>query len=159
MSDDAIDVPARLRQLGIVLPRPPAPVAAYVPFTIGGGLLFVSGQGPVEADGTMHTGLVGAEVTLEAGQADARLVAINLIAQIGAACGGDFDRVGQVLKLFGMVRAIPDFGRHPEVIDGASRLFVDVFGARGRHARSAVGLGSLPRGITVEIECICALRS
>lgn len=158
MVDAASDIQARLAQLGIRLPTPPQPVASYVPYTLHAGLLFVSGQGPLDADGTMHTGLVGRDVSLEQARDHARITAINLLAQMNAACGGDLGRIERVLKLFGMVRAVADFGRQPEVIDGASTLFVEVFGERGRHARSAVGLGSLPRGITVEIELIAAVR-
>jgi len=153
----AEDVYARLKALGIVLPKAPPPAANYVPTILDRGTLYVAGQGPVEADGKLHTGVVGAEVSLAEARADARLTAINILAQMQAALG-DLNRIERMLRVFGMVRAVADFGQQPEVIDGASALFVEVFGERGRHARCAVGLASLPRGITVEIEASAAVR-
>jgi enamine deaminase RidA (YjgF/YER057c/UK114 family) len=151
------DVYARLQRLGIVLPKPPLPAADYVPCVLHAGVLYVAGQGPVEADGRLHTGVVGADVSPEQARADARLTAINIIAHMHAFLG-DLNRVERMLRVFGMVRAVPDFGQQPEVINGASALFAEVFGERGQHARCAVGLASLPRGITVEIEAIAAIR-
>lgn len=148
---------ARLEALGLTLPPPPAPIATYVPFVIEGNLLFLSGQGPREADGTLRTGKVGADVGIERAYDDARLTGLNLLAVMRAALGG-LSRVKRVVKLLGMVNAVPDFGAHPRVINGCSDLFIDVFGEEGRHARSAVGFGSLPDNITVEIEAIVAIR-
>lgn len=153
----AEDFYARLDRLGIVLPKPPAPVASYVPCILHSGLLFVSGQGPIEPGGHMRTGLVGAEISLEQARDDARLTAINIIAHMHAYLG-DLNRLDRMLKVFGMVRAAPEFGHQPEVIEGASALFLEVFGERGQHTRSAVGQASLPRGITVEIEIVAAVR-
>ncbi|HKT16532.1 MAG TPA: RidA family protein [Stellaceae bacterium] len=153
----AEDVYARLKALGIVLPKAPPPAANYVPAVLDRGTLYVAGQGPVEADGTLHTGVVGAAVSLAEARSHARLTAINILAQMHAALG-DLNRVERMLRVFGMVHALPDFGQQPEVIDGASALFIEVFGERGRHARCAVGLASLPRGITVEIEASAAVR-
>ncbi len=115
--------------------------------------MYLSGQGPIEADGTVHTGKVGAGVAIEDARRHARLVGINLLAVMHTALG-DLGRVRRVVKLFGMVNAAPEFEQHPEVINGCSDLLVKVFGLAGRHARSAVGLASLPMGITVEIEAI-----
>lgn len=147
----------RLKALGLVLPTPPSPVATYVTHVREGDLLFLSGQGPREVDGRQHTGKVGAEIGIEEAYGHARLVGLNLIAVMQAALG-DLGRVRRVVKLLGMVNGTPDFADHPKVINGCSDLFVDVFGEAGRHARSAVGMGSLPGNITVEIEAIVAVR-
>ncbi|WP_152046334.1 RidA family protein [Aureimonas psammosilenae] len=146
----------RLAALGIVLPPAPPPVANFVTHVLEGKLLYLSGQGPREANGRMHTGKVGADVTVEAAYAHARLTGINLLAVMQDALG-DLSRVRRVVKLLGMVNAEPDFAEHPAIINGCSDLFVEVFGAAGHHARSAVGFGSLPGRITVEIEAIVAI--
>jgi enamine deaminase RidA (YjgF/YER057c/UK114 family) len=147
----------RLKALGITLPDAPPPIANFVAYAREGDLLFLSGQGPREADGRMHTGKVGATVDVADAYRHARLTGINLIAVMQDALG-DLSRVKRVVKLLGMVNAAPDFADHPAVINGCSDLMVDVFGEAGRHARSAVGLGSLPGQITVEIEAIIAVR-
>jgi enamine deaminase RidA (YjgF/YER057c/UK114 family) len=147
---------ARLAALGLTLPTPPAPVASYVPCVLHSGLVFVSGQGPVEPDGHMRIGRVGDDVTVEQARDDARLTALNIVSHLHAFLG-DLNRVERIVKVFGMVCAVPDFGHQPEVIEGASALFLEVFGECGRHARSAVGLASLPRGITVEIEIVAGV--
>ena len=146
----------RLTALGIALPDAPPPIANFVTHVLEGKLLYLSGQGPSEADGRQHTGKVGAGVTVEQAYGHARLTGINLIAVMHAALG-DLGRVRRVVKLFGMVNATPDFSDHPSVINGCSDLLIDVFGVRGMHARSAVGHGSLPGQITVEIEAIVAV--
>lgn len=151
-------VDARLKDLGIVLPDAPAPAANYVPFTLSGDILYVSGQVPFRDGRIAYSGKVGIDLPVEEGQAAARTCAINVIAQAKAACGGDLDRVKQVLKLGGFVNAGPDFADHPKVINGASDLMVEVFGDAGRHARFAVGAGSLPMNCAVEVEAIFALR-
>jgi enamine deaminase RidA (YjgF/YER057c/UK114 family) len=143
----------RLEELGLALMTPATPVANYVPYALVGSTLYLSGQGPREHDGTMNTGKVGASVTVEEAYRHARVTGLNLLSVAHAALG-DLGRVRRVVKLLGMVNATPEFGDHPEVINGCSDLFVAVFGEVGRHARSAVGMGSLPRGITVEIEAI-----
>ncbi|WP_108462189.1 RidA family protein [Devosia naphthalenivorans] len=145
----------RLSALGIVLPEAPSPIANFVTHVTEGKLLFLSGQGPTEANGTLHTGKVGAEVSVDAAYGHARLTGINLIAVMQAALG-DLRRVRRVVKLLGMVNAAADFEDHPAVINGCSDLMVEVFGEHGMHARSAVGFGSLPNQITVEIEAIVA---
>ena len=146
----------RLAQLGLTLPPPPKPVATYVPFVIEGNMLYLSGQGPLEADGRIHTGKVGADFTVEEAYAHARATGLNMLAILHDALG-DLGRVRRVVKILGMVNAVPTFGDHPKVINGCSDLMVAVFGEAGRHARSAVGLGSLPNNITVEIEAIVAI--
>ena len=146
----------RLAALGLTLPPPPTPVATYVPFVRDDNILYLSGQGPREANGTLRTGKVGAEISIEQAYEDAQLTGLNLIAIMHQALG-DLSRVRRIIKLLGMVNAVPDFGSHPKVINGCSDLLVNVFGERGRHARSAVGFGSLPDNITVEIEAIVAV--
>lgn len=141
---------SRLAELGITLPAPMAPVANYVPFVISGNMLFVSGQVSAGPDGLMQ-GRLGEDMTLEEGEAAARLCAINLIAQCKAAVG-DLSRIARVVKLGGFVNAHPDFTDLPEVINGCSDLMVDVFGDKGRHARAAVASPVLPRGIAVEVD-------
>ena len=143
----------RLAELGIELPTPQTPVANYVGAVLTGNLLFLSGRGPMRPDGTQHTGIVGQDVTVEEAYGHARLTGLQLIATLHAELG-DLDRVSRIVKVLGMVNAVPGFGQQPEVINGCSDLFVEVFGERGRHARSAVGMGSLPRNITVEIEAV-----
>ncbi|MFS8056252.1 RidA family protein [Rhizobium sp. BR 317] len=147
----------RLSTLGIALPPPPPPIANFVTHVLEGNMLYLSGQGPREADGTLHFGKVGAEVGIEQAYGHARLTGINLLAVMQDALG-DLKRVKRVVKLLGMVNATPDFADHPSVINGCSDLFIEVFGAAGQHARSAVGFGSLPGNITVEIEAIVALH-
>lgn len=147
----------RLKELGLTLPASPAPLANYVPWRIGGGLLFLSGVGPRRADGSSMTGTLGADVSVAEGYAAARLCGLNLLANMRAALGS-LDRVDTVLKVLGMVRGVPDFGEQPEVINGCTDLFVEVFGDNGRPARSAVGMGSLPRGICVEIEAVVLIK-
>jgi enamine deaminase RidA (YjgF/YER057c/UK114 family) len=146
----------RLEQLGLSLPRVPEPIGTFATHVQEGSLLYLSGQGPTHADGRLHTGKVGADVTIEEAYAHARLTGLNLIAVLHAALG-DLGRVRRVVKVLGMVNATPDFEDHPKVINGCSDLFVAVFGEAGRHARSAVGFGSLPRQITVEIEAVVAV--
>jgi enamine deaminase RidA (YjgF/YER057c/UK114 family) len=147
-------IDARLKELGITLPEPPAPVASYVPTVVSGNLVFVSGQITLSAEGLKYVGKVGADISLEDGKAAARLCAVNVIAQVKAACGGDLDRVKRCVKVGVFVNAVPDFTQHPEVANGASDLFQDVFGDAGKHARAAVGAGSLPRGVAAEVEAV-----
>jgi len=134
--------------------RAPKPVGAYPHARRVGNLLFLSGVGPRAADGATITGKVGADLSVERGYEAARLCGLNLLANMRAAAGGSLDRLEVVLKVLGMVNAMPDFGDQPNVINGCSDLFVAVLGERGRHARSAVGMGSLPNGMSVEIEAV-----
>lgn len=142
----------KLKQMGLVLPPVPKPVATYVSYKLVGDMLYLSGQGPRDAEGRYATGVVGKDVSVKDAYEHAKWVGLGLLAAAKAATG-DLGKV-EVIKLLGMVRAAPDFGEQPAVINGCSDLFVAVLGERGRHARSAVGMGSLPHGITVEIECI-----
>ncbi|MBC7635597.1 MAG: RidA family protein [Acetobacteraceae bacterium] len=150
-------IDARLAALGLILPPPPKPGGNYVPFRIGGGLLFLSGVGPRHPDGTSMVGVVGADVSVETAYQAARLCGLNLLSNIKMALGS-LDRVDAILKVLGMVNAVPDFAQHPAVINGCTDLFVEVFGENGRPARSAVGMGSLPGRISVEVEAIVAIR-
>ena len=144
---------ARLEELGIQLPEPMTPVGSYVPAVQTGNLLFLSGAGPIDAAGKPTRGKLGADLSVEEGQAAARLVALQLLAVTRRELGS-LDRVKRIVKVLGMVNATPDFGEAPQVINGASDLFVELFGDAGRHARSAVGMATLPVGIAVEIEMI-----
>ena len=144
----------RLAELGIILPEAAKPVANYVPWVRTGNLVFISGQGPIEGGKVLYPGTLGKDVSLEDGAKSARLCAINVLAQIKDAVGGDLDKVKRVVKLLGFVNATADFKDHPKVINGASDLMVEVFGDKGRHARSAVASPSLPMGISTEVEAI-----
>jgi enamine deaminase RidA (YjgF/YER057c/UK114 family) len=148
---------ARLKELGIVLPSVPTPVANYVPYRLVGNLLYLSGQGPRDEKGASLTGKVGKDVTVDEGYRRARLIGLGLLAAARHALGS-LDRVDYVVKLLGMVNADPEFTDQPKVINGCSDLLVEVFGDAGRHARSAVGMGSLPGQISVEIEAILAVK-
>jgi enamine deaminase RidA (YjgF/YER057c/UK114 family) len=144
-------IEARLQELGITLPTPPAPVASYVPFVIVGNVVHVSGQVSVDASGGIK-GKLGDAIEVEEGQAAARLCALNLLAQVKAACGGDLDRVKRVVKLNGFVNVTPEFSPIPQVMNGCSDLMVQVFGDAGKHARSAVGMANLPMDFAVEVD-------
>jgi enamine deaminase RidA (YjgF/YER057c/UK114 family) len=144
---------SRLQALGLVLPKPPSPLANYVTYAQAGTMLYLSGQGPRDANGNTVKGKVGRDLDIAHAYQQARLTGLNLLAVMHAALG-DLGRVGRIVKLFGMVNAVPEFEDHPQVINGCSDLLIAVFGDIGRHARSAVGLGSLPGGIPVEIEAI-----
>jgi enamine deaminase RidA (YjgF/YER057c/UK114 family) len=147
----------RLQHLGLELPAVTAPLANYVPFRIAGQMLYVSGQGPRLPDGSYTIGRLGRDATVEEGYAAARLTGLHLLAVAKQALG-ELSRVEAVIKLLGMVNAEPDFGDQPKVINGCSDLLVEVFGEAGRHARSAVGMGSLPNRMSVEIEAIFLIR-
>jgi enamine deaminase RidA (YjgF/YER057c/UK114 family) len=151
-------IDARLTELGISLTTPPKPVASYVPFTRCGNQVYVSGQVPI-ADGALkYVGKIGADFSIEMGQAAAQLCAINILSVLRDACDGDLDRVVQCLKVNVFVNAVPEYDKQPEVANGASDLFVAVFGDAGRHARAAVGMGSLPRGVAVEVDATFEIR-
>ena len=149
-------IEARLAELGITLPEAPNPVANYVPYALSGNLLFISGQIAKGADGTIVTGALGGDVTVEAGQQAARLCALNILAQAKAALG-NLDRIAQVVRLTGFVNATPAFADHPKVVNGASDLMVEVLGDKGRHTRAAVGVSSLPLSSAVEVDAIIAV--
>ncbi len=148
--DKDYDPEARLAELGITLPSPPQPVANYVNGVRTGNLIFLAGKGPKRADGSELTGKLGADVTIEEGYAGARLTAINQLAVLKEMLG-NLNKVKRIVKVLGMVNSDPSFVEQPKVVNGFSDLMVEVFGDRGRHARAAVGMASLPRGQAVEI--------
>jgi enamine deaminase RidA (YjgF/YER057c/UK114 family) len=147
---------AKLESMGLILPQVPKPVANYVPFKVHGNTLYLAGQGPRRNDGMLLTGKVGRDVTVDEAYEHAKLVGLGLLAAAKVAAG-ELSRI-EVLKVLGMVNAVADFTDHPKVINGCSDLFVAVLGERGRHARSAVGVGSLPMNISVEVEAILGIH-
>jgi len=148
----------RLQALGLDLPAAPhEPIGSFLNAKRVGDFLFISGQGPVDTEGRLSVGKVGGDVSAEQAYDDARLVGVNILAVILQELG-DFSRVKQVVKLLGMVNAVPDFTQHPAVINGCSDLLYTILGEPGRHARSAVGVASLPNNITVEIEAIIEVQ-
>jgi enamine deaminase RidA (YjgF/YER057c/UK114 family) len=147
----------RLAELGLALPTTPTPVANYVPAVRSGNLVFVSGHGPRREDGGLITGKLGRDLSPEEGYAAARLTMLNCLASLSAAAGS-LDNVRRIVKVFGMVNCTEDFGQQPQVINGGSDLLVELFGDIGRHARSAVGMQSLPNNIAVEIELIAEVE-
>ena len=149
---------SRLAELGLSLPEATAPAANYVPFVQVGDTLYVSGQISIDEGGALTTGKVGADLDTAAGAAAAQRCALNLLAQVKAACGGDWERLVRVVKLTGFVNSTPDFTEQPKVVNGASDLLVEVLGEAGRHARSAVSAGALPLGVAVEIEGIFQIK-
>jgi enamine deaminase RidA (YjgF/YER057c/UK114 family) len=142
----------KLAAMGLALPKVPTPVANYVPFKRAGDIIYLAGQGPRSADGGLINGKVGRDVTVEQAYEHAKTIGLQLLA-VAKLAAGDLDKV-EVLKVLGMVNAVPEFKDQPKVINGCSDLFVAVLGERGRHARSAVGMGSLPNQIPVEIEAV-----
>lgn len=152
-----MDIETRLQELGITLPAPPVPVACYVPFTVSGKLVHIAGQLPLKDGVLACKGRLDGNLTVEDGHAAARLCAINIVAQLKAACGGDLNRVARCLKLTVFIAATSDFTRQPEVANGASELIGAIFGAAGLHARSSVGVASLPRGAAVEVDAVFEL--
>jgi enamine deaminase RidA (YjgF/YER057c/UK114 family) len=149
---------ARLKELGIVLPKSERPVANYLPYRLVGNVLYLAGQGPRDENGKQLTGKLGVDIDIDEGYRRARLVGLGMLAAMRDALGS-LDRVDFIVKLLGMVNAAPDFNDSPKVINGCSDLFVEVFGEAGRHARSAVGNVMLPSQISVEIEGIVAVKS
>lgn len=147
-------VDAKLKELGITIPEAAAPAANYVPYTVSGNQVFVSGQVPFVDGVIQYQGKVGQDYSTEEAAECARVCALNIIAQVKAACGGDLDRVTRCVKLGGFVNCIDGFAEQPKVINGASDLMVDVFGDKGRHARFAVGTNALPLNVAVEIDAI-----
>ena len=148
-----MNIEAKLKEMGIELPPAVTPVANYVPAVRTGNLVFLSGHGPFKEDGSLITGKVGSDLTTDQGYQAARRIAIGLLGSLKAAIG-DLDKVRQMVKLLGLVNCGPDFTDQPKVINGASDFLVEVFGDKGKHARSAVGTNALPLNIAVEIEMI-----
>jgi len=153
-----MSIEVRLTDLGIDLPAPVAPVANYVPFVQSGNLISISGQIPMRDGKLVFEGKVGDTVSEDEARAAAQLCAINLIAQMKAACGGDLERVARVVKLGGFVNCVDGFGGQPQIINAASDLMVDVFGDAGRHSRSAVGVNALPLNVPVEIDALVEIK-
>jgi enamine deaminase RidA (YjgF/YER057c/UK114 family) len=155
----AADVEGRLRELGLELPARPRPIANFLPYRVGNGVAYLAGQ-TCERDGqVVYTGRVGEEVDFETGRVAARLCALNLIAALREACRGELGRVARCLRVGGFVQASPGYPRVPGVVDGASDLFVALWGDHGRHARTAVGVATLPQNASVEVDAIFELRS
>ncbi len=150
-------VDARLAALGITVPEAATPVANYVGYVKTGNLVFVSGQVPIKDGKFLYQGKVGAEISLDEAQEAATLCAVNIIAQLKAACGGDLDKVRRIVKLGGFVNSIPEFTDQPKVINGASDLMVEVFGDAGKHARAAVSAGALPLNVAVEVDAVAEI--
>ncbi|MFB9951996.1 RidA family protein [Rhizobium puerariae] len=152
-------IEGRLKELGIELPVAAAPAANYVPYTISGNMLYLSGQLPIEGGKVAVTGLVGSDVDVPAAQRAAELCAINILAQAKAALGGDLGKIRRVLKLNGFVASTPEFTEQHLVLNGASNLIVGVLGEPGKHARAAVGMASLPLNASVEIDAIIEIEA
>lgn len=150
-------IEARLEELGLTLPEAGAPIANYVPFTISGKTLYISGQVPRKAGAIFPVGQLGAGVSMEEAKAAAAQCFLSIIAHAKVAVGGDLDKIARVLRVTGYVNSAPGFGDQPAVINGASDCAVAVFGDAGRHARSAVGVAALPGGAAVEVEAILEL--
>lgn len=151
-------VEAKIQELQLELPEAPKPGGIYNPVVQVDDMLYVSGHGPVKLDGSLHTGRVGDDLTEEQGVEAARAVGLTMLATLKQYLG-DLDRIERFVKVLGMVNAAPDFKRHPQVINGFSELIVQILGENGRAARSAVGMGSLPGNITVEVEAIVQIKS
>jgi enamine deaminase RidA (YjgF/YER057c/UK114 family) len=152
MRRNAVTPEEKLKQLGLTLPPLRTPPANFVPFKLDGKTIYASGQGPLKPDGSLYIGKVGRDFTWQEAYEHAKLIGLGLLA-VAKAAAGDLARV-ETLKLLGMVNATPDFGDSPKVINGCSDLLVEVLGERGRHARSAVGMATLPNGMSVEIEAV-----
>jgi enamine deaminase RidA (YjgF/YER057c/UK114 family) len=148
----------RLAELGITLPVPAKPVANYVGWVRTGNLVYTAGQVPLKDGKIEYQGKLGKDYTVEQGAQAARICAINVIAQLKDAVGGDLDRIKRIVKVVGFVNGVPDFVDHPKVINGASDLIVEIFGDKGKHARSAVGSGSLPVNVAVEVEAVAEVE-
>jgi len=147
----------RLEQLGITLPTPGTPAGSYVPFLIVGDVVYLAGQ-TTRIDGNMqYVGKVGRELTVEQGRAAARVCGLNLLAQLKVACGGNLDRIARCVRLTGYVNCAPEFVEQAKVLNGASDLMIEVFGERGQHVRTAIGVASLPQGSATEVEGIFRL--
>lgn len=149
---------SRLAHLRITLPKAAAPVANYVPFVRSGSLVYVSGQLPLRDGEIAFMGKLGADVDVVAGRNAAHLCLLNLIAQVAAACEEDLDRVVRIVRLGGFIACTPDFVQHPQVMNGASDLAVEIFGDKGRHARSTIGVPSLPGDACVEVEGLFEIK-
>ena len=151
-------ITAKLDEMGLVLPEAVTPMGAYVHYVQSGSLLMISGQGPVSASGVAITGRLGEDLEIEDGNRAAQICGLNIVARLNSALGGDFDRVKRIVRLNGFVNSTPDFTHHPAVINGASDLMFELFGARGIHSRVAVGVAALPMGWAVEVDAIVEIE-
>ena len=151
-------IETKLKDLGIALPQPVPPVASYVPFVLSGGTLYISGQLPVK-DGVLTKGCLGRDISIEQGQAAAKLCAINLLAQVKVALNGDWSRLKRCVRLGGFVASTPEFFDHPKVVNGASDFIVAALGDAGKHARAAVGVAALPFGVAVEVDAVFEVKT
>jgi enamine deaminase RidA (YjgF/YER057c/UK114 family) len=151
-------IESRLSDMGITIPQPAAPLAAYVGHVVHNGIVIVSGQLPLVDGALSQTGLLGAGVSVEEGAAAAKVCAINILAQVKIACGGDLERIERCIRLGGFVASTPDFTDHPKVINGASEFMGEVLAEKGAHARAAVGVAALPLNASVEVEATFAIR-
>lgn len=151
-------IESRLSDIGIIIPEPAAPLAAYVGHVVHNGIVTISGQLPLVDGALSQTGLLGAGVSVEEGAAAAQVCAINILAQVKIACGGDLERIAQCIRLGGFVASTPDFTDHPKVINGASEFMGKVLAEKGAHARAAVGVAALPLNASVEVEATFAIR-
>lgn len=154
----AQDYEQKIEELGIVIPKPPDPVANYVTAVRTGNLVFLAGHGPVDGNGNLVTGRLGSDLTIAQGQEAARLTGIGLLASLKKEIG-NLNKVVRIVKIRGMVNSTTDFTEHPQVVNGCSDLMVEIFGDNGKHARAAVGMGSLPGNIAIEIEMIVEVKS
>ena len=152
-------VDEKIKQLGLELPPVSKPIANYVKYVRTGNLIFLAGHGPSKTDGTNVTGKVGKELSIEKGYEAAKIAGLSLIATLKDALGGDLSKVKRIVKVNGYVNCLPDFTDHPKVINGCSDLLVALFGEKGKHARSAVGMGSLPNDMAVEVEMIVEVEN
>lgn len=153
------NVEKKLNEMGIQIPNAPAPAANYVPYVITGNQIFVSGQIPIENGEFKYQGIVGDTVDFETAKKSAVLCAVNILSQVKHALDGDLDRVTKIVKVGGFVNAVAGYEKQPAVIDAASELFVNIFGEQiGKHARAAVGAGSLPFNVSVEIDCVIEFK-
>ncbi len=153
------EIDARLASLGIIIPKSAESAGNYVGFVVSGSIAFLAGQVPIENGVRKFIGKLGRDLKVEDGQKAAELAAMNMLARLRDACGGNLDRVVRCIKLVGYVNATEDFNDHPKVVNGASDLVVRIFGEAGRHARSAVGMSSLPSGVAVEVEGVFEIRN
>ncbi|PZQ46737.1 MAG: hypothetical protein DI551_04605 [Micavibrio aeruginosavorus] len=152
------EIETRLQQRGLTLPKAAPPAANYVPYVLSGNMLYIAGQTPYLDGVELGIGKLGNNMGIEDGQKAAELCALNILAQVMAAVGGDESRIVRCVKMTGFVNSTPDFGQHPAVMNGASNLMVDVLGERGKHARAAVGAPSLPFGVSVEVDAVFEIK-
>ncbi len=152
------NIEKKLQELGIAIPQALTPVANYVPFVKSANQVFISGQLPIENGEVKYVGKLGEGISIEDGKKAARICALNILANLKNACDGDLDKVVRCVKLGIFVNATPEFTDHPAVGNGASDLMVEIFGDKGKHARFAMGAGSLPRGVSVEIDAVFEIK-